>query len=192
MGRPKQNRTENVRTLVIRDVDIESIDSIATYASMCGKTQAQVINDLVKESPKLQQVRQFRRKLLATKQDTEPRASCSSKQDKRKTSQQRGNGRRQRMQPRRQSTGSISLSSLAEEFAKPYLVPLSTPTSSGLSEDTSLVTVEEAARMMSIGRTSCYMLVLNGELKSVKIGRTRRVVLSSIDAYIQRLLEKEA
>lgn len=54
-----------------------------------------------------------------------------------------------------------------------------------------LVTVEEAARRLSIGRTAAYLLVLQGELQSVKIGRTRRVVVASLEAYIQRLLEDE-
>lgn len=54
-----------------------------------------------------------------------------------------------------------------------------------------LATVEEAARRLSIGRTAAYMLVLRGELQSVKIGRTRRVVVASLDAYIQRLLGSE-
>lgn len=54
-----------------------------------------------------------------------------------------------------------------------------------------LVTVEEAARRLSIGRTAAYLLVLNGELQSVKIGRTRRVVVASLKAYIQRLLDHE-
>lgn len=53
-----------------------------------------------------------------------------------------------------------------------------------------LITVEEAARRLSIGRTNAYMLVLKGELQSVKIGRTRRVLVSSVEAYIQRLLER--
>lgn len=53
-----------------------------------------------------------------------------------------------------------------------------------------LVTVEEAARRLSIGRTATYMLVLKGELQSVKIGRTRRVVVTSITDYITRLLEE--
>ncbi len=52
-----------------------------------------------------------------------------------------------------------------------------------------LVTVEEAARRLSIGRTAAYLLVLNGELQSVKIGRTRRVVVASLEAYIQRLVD---
>jgi excisionase family DNA binding protein len=58
-------------------------------------------------------------------------------------------------------------------------------------EPPKLIPVEEAARILSIGRTACYMLVLKGELQSVKIGRTRRVVVSSLEAYIQRLLGEE-
>jgi excisionase family DNA binding protein len=54
-----------------------------------------------------------------------------------------------------------------------------------------LVTVEEAARRLSIGRTATYMLVLKGELQSVKIGRTRRVLVASLIDYIQRLLERD-
>jgi excisionase family DNA binding protein len=54
-----------------------------------------------------------------------------------------------------------------------------------------LVTVEEAARILSIGRTACYMLVLKGKLQSVKIGRSRRVVLSSLQEFITQQLESE-
>ncbi len=53
-----------------------------------------------------------------------------------------------------------------------------------------LITVEEAARRLSIGRTATYMLVLKGELQSVKIGRTRRVVVASLTAYITKLLKQ--
>lgn len=53
-----------------------------------------------------------------------------------------------------------------------------------------LVTVEEAARRLSIGRTATYMLVLKGELQSVKIGRTRRVVVASLDDYVSKLLQQ--
>lgn len=58
------------------------------------------------------------------------------------------------------------------------------------SESPVLVTVEEAARRLSIGRTATYMLVLSGELESVKIGRTRRVVAASIDDYVTKLLQQ--
>jgi len=50
-----------------------------------------------------------------------------------------------------------------------------------------LITVEEAAMMLRIGRTAAWDLVRKGYLKSVKIGNSRRVVLASVYDYIQRL-----
>lgn len=55
-----------------------------------------------------------------------------------------------------------------------------------------LISVEEAARRLCIGRTAAYMLVRRKELQSVKIGRTRRVVVTSLEAYIQERLSEEA
>jgi excisionase family DNA binding protein len=51
-----------------------------------------------------------------------------------------------------------------------------------------LVSVEEAATMLSLGRTSVYMLVRRNELQSTKIGRTRRVLVSSLYDYVSRLV----
>ena len=55
-----------------------------------------------------------------------------------------------------------------------------------------LVTVDETAAMLSIGRTAAWELVRKQKLKSVKIGRTRRVPVSVIQEYIQRLLDEAA
>ena len=52
-----------------------------------------------------------------------------------------------------------------------------------------LVTVEEMAAMLSIGRTVAWELVRKRQIKSVKIGRTRRVPLTAIQEYIQYLLD---
>ena len=54
-----------------------------------------------------------------------------------------------------------------------------------------LVTVEEMATMLSIGRTVAWALVRKRQIKSVKIGRTRRVPLLAIDEYIRYLLDDE-
>ena len=51
-----------------------------------------------------------------------------------------------------------------------------------------LVTVDEAASMLSIGRTFIYHLLRSGELRGVKVGRTRRVVVASLHDYVGRLL----
>lgn len=53
-----------------------------------------------------------------------------------------------------------------------------------------LLTVDEAAHMLRIGRTVVYQLIQEGEIRSVKIGRNRRVVATSIGEYVSRLLEQ--
>jgi excisionase family DNA binding protein len=55
---------------------------------------------------------------------------------------------------------------------------------------TPLLTVEEAAAMLKIGRTNTYGLVMAGQLQSVKIGR-RLLVTSSLQHFIDRLLAKQ-
>ena len=55
-----------------------------------------------------------------------------------------------------------------------------------------LYTVEETAESLSIGRTAVYQLLNSGQLVSVHIGRARRVVHSSIEAYIEKLLQNKA
>jgi excisionase family DNA binding protein len=49
-----------------------------------------------------------------------------------------------------------------------------------------LISVEEAAAMLSLGRTLVYQLVMCGELRSIKVGRTRRIVAFSLREYIGR------
>lgn len=49
-----------------------------------------------------------------------------------------------------------------------------------------LVTVEEAAGMLSVGRSLLYRLVLCQEIASVKIGRTRRIPVTALEAFIAR------
>jgi excisionase family DNA binding protein len=49
-----------------------------------------------------------------------------------------------------------------------------------------LVSVEEAAQMLSIGRSLVYKLVLSQQVLSVKIGRTRRIPVFALEAFIIR------
>ena len=53
--------------------------------------------------------------------------------------------------------------------------------------DKQLLTVVEAAVSMGIGRSLVYRLLMEGELASVRIGRARRVPVTAIAAYIERL-----
>jgi excisionase family DNA binding protein len=55
-----------------------------------------------------------------------------------------------------------------------------------------LVSVAEAARLLSIGRTAAWELVRKQKIKSVKIGRTRRVPIVAIQEYIERLMDEDA
>lgn len=50
-----------------------------------------------------------------------------------------------------------------------------------------LLTVEEAARRLRIGRTLCFRLIGTGELESVPVGRLRRVPVAAIPEYVNRL-----
>ncbi|MDX3537408.1 excisionase family DNA-binding protein [Streptomyces sp. MB09-01] len=50
-----------------------------------------------------------------------------------------------------------------------------------------LLTVEEAARRLRIGRTLCFRLIGTGELESVPVGRLRRVPVGAVHDYVARL-----
>ncbi|MEU0215613.1 excisionase family DNA-binding protein [Streptomyces sp. NPDC006265] len=50
-----------------------------------------------------------------------------------------------------------------------------------------LLTVEEAARRLRIGRTTCYGLIRSGELESVPVGRLRRVPADAVPEFVTRL-----
>ncbi|MHA6762027.1 excisionase family DNA-binding protein [Streptacidiphilus sp. PAMC 29251] len=49
-----------------------------------------------------------------------------------------------------------------------------------------LLTVEEAARRLQIGRTTCFALIRTGELESIPVGRLRRVPADAPAAYVAR------
>jgi excisionase family DNA binding protein len=54
-----------------------------------------------------------------------------------------------------------------------------------------LLTVTEAAALLAVGRSTAYKLVLAGQLKSVKLGRRRLVVRTSLQEFIEQLLEEQ-
>ncbi|MFE1556795.1 excisionase family DNA-binding protein [Streptomyces sp. NPDC058734] len=49
-----------------------------------------------------------------------------------------------------------------------------------------LLTVEEAARCLRVGRTTCFALIGRGELESLMIGGLRRVPADAPAAYLAR------
>ena len=52
-----------------------------------------------------------------------------------------------------------------------------------------LFTIPECCRLAAIGRTKFYELIKVGKLKTVKIGRLRKVTPEAIDALIASLTE---
>lgn len=49
-----------------------------------------------------------------------------------------------------------------------------------------LLTVEEAARRLRVGRTTCFALIRSGALESIMIGALRRVPADAPAAYLAR------
>ena len=50
-----------------------------------------------------------------------------------------------------------------------------------------LLSVEEAAQRLNVGRTTVYALIKAGDLVTVKVGRRRLVPAEAVDAYIAAL-----
>jgi len=55
-----------------------------------------------------------------------------------------------------------------------------------------LLTVEQAAERLGLSRTAVYALIADGALKSIQIGKRRRVPAVAADEYVARLLNGAA
>lgn len=55
-----------------------------------------------------------------------------------------------------------------------------------------LLTVNEVAERLGLGRTKVYELLGRGEIASVHIGAARRVPASALEAYVERLVREQA
>ena len=51
-----------------------------------------------------------------------------------------------------------------------------------------LLSVDEAAMALSMGRTFVYHLLMRGELASIKVGRRRRIPVSALHDFVSRQL----
>lgn len=63
-----------------------------------------------------------------------------------------------------------------------------TTCANGSSRGRLLLTVEETADALHIGRSKVFDLIRCGDLDSVKIGRLRRVPATALDAFMVRLV----
>jgi excisionase family DNA binding protein len=56
-----------------------------------------------------------------------------------------------------------------------------------MAADRLLLTPEEAAEVLRIGRTTVYALMKSGDLRSVHIGRSCRIPQAELERYVRRL-----
>jgi excisionase family DNA binding protein len=70
--------------------------------------------------------------------------------------------------------------------------PIGTAPAPELDEPSqTLLTVEEAAQRLSIGRTTMYALLKDGQINSVRIGRLRRIPGDALTVYTARLISEQ-
>jgi excisionase family DNA binding protein len=50
-----------------------------------------------------------------------------------------------------------------------------------------LLTPEQAARALGLGRTTVYALLRDGELRSVRLGRSRRIPYANLVQFVERI-----
>ncbi len=54
-----------------------------------------------------------------------------------------------------------------------------------------LLDVGEASRILGLGRSHLYRYILRGELRSLKIGRRRKISVEAVREFIEKLQEQE-
>lgn len=64
---------------------------------------------------------------------------------------------------------------------------MSIPDTSTATAGPLLLTVEQAAHQLGIGRTTVFALLKSGDLESIPLGRLRRIPAECITEYIERL-----
>lgn len=65
-------------------------------------------------------------------------------------------------------------------------------TQSAVTEPRLLLTPEQAAETLGLGRSSVYELMLTHRIRSVKIGRSRRIRYASLVDFVSRLEHVQA
>lgn len=69
----------------------------------------------------------------------------------------------------------------------PAQAAASTPRTSGAAPDRLLLTVEEAGATLGVGRSLMYDLIGRGEIRTVRVGRLRRIRPGDLQAYVLSL-----
>ena len=72
--------------------------------------------------------------------------------------------------------------------AAPLVAVSDATTSSRLVVRPLLVSVEQAAGLLGIGRTTLYELIRRGEVRPIRIGRSVRIPRRELEAFVERLI----
>ena len=59
----------------------------------------------------------------------------------------------------------------------------------GIGDDVELLKVDAVATRLSVSRWTVYRLIWDNAVQSVQIGRSRRIVRASLDAYVSGLID---
>ena len=54
-----------------------------------------------------------------------------------------------------------------------------------------LLSADELAQELGVGRTTAYSLLWSGAIPSMKVGRLRKVRREDLDVYIEALMERD-
>jgi excisionase family DNA binding protein len=61
-----------------------------------------------------------------------------------------------------------------------------------MTDPSELITVQTAATRLAVSRWMIYRLIWDQQLKSVQIGRCRRIIRQSLDEYLASLIDGAA
>ncbi len=78
------------------------------------------------------------------------------------------------------------------ETAPSHVGEAETPTLREWTMEKLLLSPEEAAEVLGVGRSRVYDLMRKRELLSVRIGKSRRVPVAAVQSYVEHLTEQEA
>ncbi|MGW4400658.1 helix-turn-helix domain-containing protein [Amycolatopsis nivea] len=82
---------------------------------------------------------------------------------------------------------------MADQTCPPAITEAKAVDTAGVdSDDSLLLRVEDAARLLSIGRTRVYDLIRLGLLDSVKVFGARRIPRAAVEKYVQNLIKEAA
>lgn len=55
-----------------------------------------------------------------------------------------------------------------------------------------LLTPEQAAQILGCGRSYMFHMIASGEVRSIKVGRLRRIPIAEVERYIARRLSADS